>query len=234
MLGSNNLFFIWVILFLQTVLVRGHTYGYVAGTTDQTVNQQNLCAEDDIYIFVGTNHGWMGDSCFRYQDGGRVDVNTDTPFSKRPSVNNVMAYSSLVNVPNCIGPTATSSNSICNANNQAPNHHPYSSYTDKEIFRYGPINQNSATARTYTASIYNFCDCFSNYCGISRTFSFTTKICSCQVAGQGLTNEVCTACPIGQSAATARSSCAPCTAGKYQDQNAASSWGCKTWYVSFF
>ena len=60
------------------------------------------------------------------------------------------------------------------------------------------------------------------------TISFTTKLCSCVTPGEGLYNNKCWACPVGKAAATSSSPCKSCTAGQYQDQGTALSYGCKT------
>ena len=60
------------------------------------------------------------------------------------------------------------------------------------------------------------------------TISFTTKLCSCVTPGEGLYNNICHECTVGKAAATLSSRCKSCTAGRYQEQAIATSYGCKT------
>ena len=118
------------------------------------------------------------------------------------------------------------SNTICKANGMQPNH---CGGSRGHWHRYGPIGQDINIGKTYTAKYYG------GYCtptvrtGVRATMQFTTKLCSCPTVGQGLVGRSsCVNCEIGQAAPDNKSPCAPCTAGRYQDQNVASSYGCKT------
>jgi hypothetical protein len=53
-------------------------------------------------------------------------------------------------------------------------------------------------------------------------------LCSCVTPGKGLKDNKCQACPAGAAAATSSSPCKYCTAGRYQEQAIATSYGCKT------
>ena len=222
-LTSATTTIILIISFLFLVHIQpvtGHYYSSCIGSMDQT--QSVPCSTDDIYVYVNTNHYNMDSS--RGADQARVDVTGSgvTTFSRRPTKNNDMgssSYSNMASVPNCLGKTVTGSNTnmICKANGMQPDH---CSVRSSNWFRYGPINKNGAT--TLTIKVYGIGGDY----GIKKTFTFTPKLCECTTVGEGLSISGCRKCTIGQSAKNGISDCASCTSGKYQNQNAASSWGC--------
>ena len=228
-LTSATITIILIISFLFLVHIQpvtGHYQGSCIGSMDRT--QSVPCSTDDIYVYVNTNHGTITGSLFRSENQARVDVTYKTfgidvtTFSRRPTKNNDMGYSSssnMASIPNCLGKTVTGSNTnmICKANGMQPNH---CSGRSSYWFRYGPINKNGAT--TLTIKVYGIGGDY----GIKKTFTFTPKLCECTTVGEGLSISGCRKCTIGQSAQNGISDCASCTSGKYQDQNAASSWGC--------
>ena len=224
-LSSATTTIILIISFLFLVHIQpvtGHYKGSCIGSMDRT--QSVPCSTDDIYVYVNTNHQTITGGNFYAADQARVDVTGSgvTTFSRRPTKNNDMGYTQwddMASVPNCRGKTVTGSNTnmICNAYGMQPNH---CSGSYSNWFRYGPINKNGAT--TLTIKIYGF----GAETGIKKTFTFTPKLCQCTTIGEGLSKDGCRKCTIGQSAKNGISDCASCTSGKYQDQNAASSWGC--------
>jgi hypothetical protein len=136
-------------LFLISLLTRtaeAHYYGSCIGSMDRTKSVP--CSTDDIYVYVNTNHGSLTGSCYHYDNQARIDVTSSgmTKYSRRPTAGNVMSRTSnLINIPNCLGKTASGSNTICKANGMQPNHctgsQPY-------WFRYGPIGHAGAAALT--------------------------------------------------------------------------------------
>ena len=116
----------------------------------------------------------MTGSCFERQDQGRVDVDTSIPYSRRPTVGNNMAGgASLITIPECVGPLATDSNTICKAIDQSIPNHCRCAWESPNWFRYGPIRQQS-TGGSFTATIYGW-GCES---GIKATKMFSTTTCS--------------------------------------------------------
>ena len=223
-LTSATTTIILIISFLFLVHIQpvtGHYKGSCIGSMDRT--QSVPCSTDDIYVYVCTNHRSMStDSSFHSANQGRVDVTGSgvTTFSRRPTQNNNMGSSySMASIPNCLGKTVTGSNTnmICKANGMQPNH---CSGSSSYWYRYGPVNKNGATA--LKIEVYGV----GAQSGIQKTFHFTPKLCQCTTVGEGLSISGCRKCTIGQSAKNGISDCASCTSGKYQDQNAASSWGC--------
>ena len=211
--------FLFFISFLTTT-VNSHYYGSCIGSMDRTKTVP--CSTDDIYVYVNTNHGGLTGSCFSYASQARVRVTGSgvSTFDRRSTLGTVGASSNWASIPNCLGSTVTGSktNMICKANGMQPYH---CTGGPPNWFRYGPISKNGATA--LTISVYGMgCDSESP----RRTWNFTPKLCQCSTSGEGLSATSCNKCARGQAAADGISPCAPCTGGKYQDQNVASAWGC--------
>ena len=202
--------------------VNSHYYGSCIGSRDRSKAEASVCTTDDIYVYVNTNHGSLTDSCYSAANQARVLVTGSgvTTFDRRSTLGTVGASSNWASIPNCLGATVTGSNTnmICKANGMQPHH---CSGSQPNWFRYGPINKNGATA--LKIQVYGMgCDSESP----RRTWNFTPKLCRCTTTGQGLSGSGCSNCGIGQSASNGISSCAPCTGGKYQNQNVAPAWGC--------
>ena len=131
---------------LLTTTVDGHYYGSCIGSMDRTKSVP--CSTDDIYVYVNTNHGSLTGSCYHYDNQARIDVTSSgmTKYSRRPTAGNVMSStSSLIVIPNCLGKTATGSNTICKATGMQPNH---CSGNSRYWYRYGPIDHAGAAALT--------------------------------------------------------------------------------------
>ena len=167
-----------VVLLLLFLLLAQHpqttTSHYTAtcvGTDEPAATE--FCVDDNIYVFVCTNHPSLTGSCFSDENQARVDVDTTVPFSFRPTINNQMAGSAdLLDIPACSGPTASSSNNICKAPTGTQPLH--CSCSNSNWFRYGPIDQQSTPA-SLTASIYGW-GCQTH--GILANDHFQTKACT--------------------------------------------------------
>jgi hypothetical protein len=168
MMQLKNVFMLILALLLIVSTVRSHYYATCIGTDDPA--QSSYCTDDNLYVYVCTNHGTMSGGCFYSDNQARVDVNTQTPYSRRPTTSNTMSYSSsLISIPTCSGPTAP--DSICKANSVKPTH---CSCSSSNWFRYGPIGQqNSAT--TFSAQVYGW-GCQSS--SVMATTSFSTALCA--------------------------------------------------------
>ena len=227
----TSAFLLSLLLSHQLQMVVGHFSTMCAGTRTPSTAASNLCSDEDIYIFMSESHGQMTGYCYNDANQGRVDVldgSLTTLYAQRPTVGNVLTSASMQYVPACgaaiTGPTNTMG--ICKAS--SPPTHCGNRYS---WHRYGPIPVPTDVGGTYTVKYYGGgCTSQSNP-GVRSTMTFQTKLCTCTTPGEGLTVGVantCDTCPQGQASANNKSPCQACTAGKYQDQNVASSWGCKT------
>jgi hypothetical protein len=228
---ATSTFFVTLLLSQHIHLTAGHFGSMCVGTDDPSKGVNDICSTDNVYIYMNQNHDQLVGDCYAQKNQGRMDVNTQTPFSARPSIGNVMdqvATADMFSVPACTGSSATSTNGICKANNMEPYH---CAGNKAHWHRYGPIGQRTDQQNTLTASYYGG-SCTCGGCtvptGVKSTLVFTTKVCTCTVAGEGLNNGICSACTKGKSAADGKSPCIACPLGQYQDQNEATSYGCKT------
>ena len=228
----TSAFLLSLLLSHQLQMVVGHFSTMCAGTRTPSTAASNLCSDEDIYIFMSESHGQMTGYCYNDANQGRVDVldgSSTTLYAQRPTVGNVLTSASMQYVPACgaaiTGPTNT--RGICKAS--SPPTHCGTRYS---WHRYGPIPVPTTVGGTYTVKYYGGgCTSRSNP-GVAATMTFQTKLCACTTPGEGLTGSgysfTCVTCPPGRASANNKSPCQDCTAGKYQDQNVASSWGCKT------
>lgn len=164
-----------LLVYIQTA--SAHYYGGCIGSNIKT-QIGPYCTDDNIYVYVNTNHGSLDQSWFRAANQARVDVKLGaaTVYNKRPAVNNVMTTTSnLINVEVCSGPTASPSNTICQVNSDKPNH---CSARGSYWYRFGPITQQSA-ANAFTADVYGFGDqgIHRNLAQIVASFPYTTVLC---------------------------------------------------------
>ena len=109
MTNTYNAFLFFFMMCLQTA--GAHYYGMCVGT-DTPAQTGPFCTDDNIYVYVNTNHGGLTGNCYRRAQQARVDVDTSPVYSRRPTVNNVMTQASLISIPTCSGPDASSSNTI--------------------------------------------------------------------------------------------------------------------------
>ena len=169
------LFLCSLVTYNPIIVVRAHYYGMCIGTDDPTQAMGSFCSDDNLYVYVCTNHGALHYGCFYGRDNqARVDVTSSalTPaYSRRPTKDNTMAgtsYSNAQPAPDCVGSTATTTNTICRANNIKPNH---CSCRANNWFRYGPLNQANTPA-SFTASVYGYgCQSAGVVSGATKTFS---------------------------------------------------------------
>jgi hypothetical protein len=205
--------------------VNGHFRTLCVGTGNRATAANDICSDEDVYVYMSQTHTQMTASCYRNNNQGRIDVSTAIPYSRRPSVGNNMNYATMLHVPACIGSTATGSNTICKAEGMQPHHCGGGSVWH----RYGPINQQTGVGKTFTVKYWGG-SCTSRYVNsVKKTITFTTNLCQCSNPGQGLQGrKTCVNCAKGEASLNNKSPCLPCVAGRYQDQNVATSWGCKT------